>query len=110
VLHVCCSVQVVTLISIKGKGKGTCVVCVLQCVAVYCSVLQCVAVCCSVRVAILIDVKSEGTRVVYVLQCIAVYCRLLQCVLQYVLQCVACVLQCAGRAIDFCQEQRRLNP
>jgi len=35
-------------------------VCVLQCVAVCCSVLQCVAVCCSV------------------LQCVAVCCSLLQ--------------------------------
>ena len=37
------------------------VVCVLQCVAVCCSVLQCVAVCCSV------------------LQCVAVCCSVLQC-------------------------------
>ena len=39
-----------------------CVLCMLLCVAVCCSVLQCVAVCCSV------------------LQCVAVCCRLLQCV------------------------------
>jgi len=47
--------------------------CVLQCVAVCCSVLQCVAVCCSV------------------LQCVAVSCSVLQCVAMCygVLQCVA---------------------
>ena len=37
-------------------------VCLLQCVAVCCSVLQCVAVCCSV------------------LQCVAVCCSVLRCV------------------------------
>ena len=47
--------------------------CVLQCVAVRCSVLQCVAVCCSV------------------LQCVAVCCSVLPCVaVRYnVIKCVA---------------------
>jgi len=44
--------------------------CVLQCVAVCCSVLQCVAVCCSVCCSVL----------QCVLQCVAVYCGVLQCV------------------------------
>jgi len=53
--------------------------CVLQCVAVCCSVLQCVAICCNM------------------LQCVAVCCSMLQCVAVCcsVLQCVtlASVLQ-----------------
>jgi len=57
--------------------------CVLQCVAVCCSVLQCTAVCFSV------------------LQCVVVCCSVLQCVAvcSSVLQCVAVccsVLQCAA--------------
>ena len=39
--------------------------CVLQCVAVWCSVLQCGAVCCSV------------------LQCVTVCCSVLQCIADY---------------------------
>jgi len=46
-------------LALKSK---TLVVCVLQCIAAYCSVLQCVAVCCSV------------------LQCVAACCSVLQCV------------------------------
>ena len=51
-------------------------VCVLQCVAVCCSVLQCVVVCCSV------------------LQCVAVCCSMLQCV------AVCCVLSGVGHVAD----------
>jgi len=56
--------------------------CVLQCVAVCCSVLQCAAVCCSVLQCV--------AACCSVLQCVAVCCSMLQCVaeccsvLQYV--------------------------
>jgi len=55
-------------------------VCVLQCVAVCCSVLQCVAVCCSVLLFILGTVCLCVLR--SVLQCVAVYCIVLH-VLQF---------------------------
>ena len=45
--------------------------CVLQCVAVCCSVLQCVAVCCSVLQCAAVSCS--------VLQCAAVCCSVLQC-------------------------------
>ena len=59
--------------------------CLLQCVAVCCSVLQCVAVCCSA------------------LQCAAVCCSVLQCVAVCcsVLQCVAVCCSVCGPSIDF---------
>jgi len=67
------------LVSAPASPANTCV---LQCVAVCCSVLQCVAVCCSV------------------LQCVAVCCSVLQitCVLQCVTinACVAVCSQCLG--------------
>jgi len=46
--------------------------CVLQCVAVCCSVLQCVAVCCCVLLCVAVRCC--------LLQCVAVCCRVLQCV------------------------------
>ena len=46
--------------------------CVLQCVAVCCSVLQCVAVCGSVLQCVAVCCS--------VLQCVAVCCSVLQCV------------------------------
>jgi len=77
--------------------------CVLQCVAVCCSVLQCVAVCCSVlqRVAVCCSVLQCVAVCCSVLQCVAVCC----CVLQHaalccnMLHCVALccnMLQCAA--------------
>ena len=47
---------------LEGVSTSLHTSCVMQCVAVCCSVLQCVAVCCSV------------------LQCVAVCCSVLQCV------------------------------
>jgi len=63
------------LYTISTSVPFACMPCVLQCVAVCCSVLQFVAVCCSV------------------LQCVAVCCSVLQCVAVCcsVLQCVACM-------------------
>jgi len=61
-------------------------VCVLQCVAVWCSVLQFVAVCCSVCcsvlpcVAVCCSVVQCGAVRCSVLQCVAVCCSVLQCV------------------------------
>ena len=59
--------------------------CVLQCVAVCCSVLQCVAVCCSVFAACYGSmIMRHGQFSMYiincVLQCVAVCCSVLQCV------------------------------
>ena len=73
--------------------RGMRVTCVMQCVAVCCSVLQCVAVCCSVLQCVTVCCS--------VLQCVAVLCSALQCVAVRcnVLQCVAVcrsVLQCAA--------------
>jgi len=67
--------------------------CMLQCVAVWCSVVQCVAVCCSVLQCVAVCCS--------VLQCVAVCCGVLQCVAVCcsVLQCVALccsVLQCVA--------------
>ena len=59
----------------KIWSRGTLHVCVLQCVAVCCSVLQCVAVCCNVLQCVAVCCS--------VLQCVAVYCR----VLQYIAVC-----------------------
>ena len=61
--------------------------CVLQCVAVCCSVLQCVAVCCSVFTRSVACVAVCCS----VLPCIAVYCNMLQSVAVCcsVMQCVA---------------------
>ena len=67
--------------------------CVLQCVAVCCSVLQCVVVWCSVlqRRAHSPVGQSLCDDVRFVLQCVAVCCSVLQCVAVCcsVLQCVA---------------------
>ena len=55
-----------------SRGTHKCRECVLQCVAVCCSVLQCVAVCCSVLQCVAVCCS--------VLQCVAVCCSVLQCV------------------------------
>ena len=64
--------------------------CVLQCVAVFCSVLQCVAVCCfQYNVRDFVEVvkndliRNHGVRVAVccsVLQRVAACCSVLQCV------------------------------
>jgi len=95
-------VRVHKLAARRCRGRKSCIVelsrsswrgclCVLQCIAVYCSVLQCVAVCCSV----LQCVAASYCRVVPVVLvwmpvCIAVCCSVLQCVAVCcsVLQCV----------------------
>jgi len=56
----------------EGQVRMSHVTCVLQCVAVCCSVLQSVAVCCSVLQCVAVCCS--------VLQCVAVCCRVLQCV------------------------------
>jgi hypothetical protein len=91
--------------------------CVLQCIAVYCSVLQCVAVCCSVLQCIIegcsmwqcITVHYSSTDLTHSVdlqiwvracyKCVAVLCGVWPCVAVCcsVLQCVAVccsVLQC----------------
>jgi len=63
-------------------------VCILQCVAVCCSVLQCVAVCCKSVVAycrvLPFSLLSAGSSFRFmcwsVLQCVAMFCSVLQCV------------------------------
>jgi len=65
--------------------------CVLQCVAVRCSVMQCDAVCCGVLQCAAVCCS--------VLQCAAVCCSVCCCVLQCVLQCAAVwynLLQCVA--------------
>jgi len=71
--------------------------CVLQCVAVCCSVLQCVAVCCNV----LQCVASVLQGVAVCCECVAVCCSVSQCVAlcRIVSQCneVCCsMLQCVA--------------
>jgi len=92
-------------------------VCVLQCVAVCCSVLQCVAACCSVlqcvavRCSLFLGLLSVFLQVlrVCVLQCVAMCCSVLQCVAACcsVLQCVAVVF--LGSLVSFCRCQRMLT-
>ena len=81
--------------------------CVLQCVAVCCSVLQCVTVCCSVLqcVAVCCSVLQCVAVCYSVLQCVAVCYSVLLCaaVCCCVSQCVAvccCVLQCVAARGD----------
>ena len=58
-------------------------VCVLQCVAVCCSVLQCVAVCCSeLQCVAVITVFASVYRCECVLQCVAACCNVLQSVVE----------------------------
>ena len=89
----------------SSLNPGHTYVCVLQCVAVCCSVLQCVAVCCSVSqcVAVLQYVPHCVAVFRIVLQCVVVCCSVLQSVTMCpavrcsVLQCVTVccsVLQC----------------
>jgi len=78
--------------------------CMLQCVAVCCSVLQCVAVCCSVLqcVAVFCSVLKCVAVCFRVFRCVSVYCSVLQCVAVCcsVLQCV--VVCCSVLQREFC--------
>jgi len=82
----------------------TFILCVLQCVAVCCSVLRCVAVCCSVllRVAVCCSVLQRVAVYCSVEQCGAVCCGMLWCVAAYcsVLQRVASWCSMLQRAAD----------
>jgi len=77
--------------------------CVLQCVAVCCSVLQCVAVCCSVLQCVALCCISQAAPrwLLPISMCAAVCCSVLQCVAVCcsVLQCVAlwCISQVATK-------------
>ena len=94
---VCCSVLQLRNYHIRSRSKASgLLICMLQCVAVRCSVLQCVAVRCCVLQCVAVCCSA--------LQCVAVHCKALQCVAVRcsVLQCVAAcrnVLQCVARRI-----------
>ena len=72
----------VSIVSKSRCASSRSSVCMLQCVAVYCSVLQCVAVCCSVLqcVAECCSVLPCVAVCYRVLQCVSVCCSVLQCV------------------------------
>ena len=81
--------------AVRWLGKlGLCLQCVLQCIAVCCSVLQCAAVCCGVlarKGGALLAVRVAVCVLQSVLQCVAVCCSVLQCV-----AVCCCVLQCVA--------------
>ena len=79
-----------TMFSLGRHAERRCnAYCVLQCVAVCCSVLQCVAVCCSVMQcdAVCCSVRQCITVWCSVVQCVAVCCSLFQCIVVYVVVC-----------------------
>jgi len=87
---VCCSVSVAVLLQCDIQNHHTTrpwCHCLLQCVAVCCSVLQCVAVCCSA-----LRCAAVCYSVCNMLQCVAVclFGACLWCV------CLFCALQCVA--------------
>jgi len=71
-----------SVLQCRTSQSSLCLLHVLQCVAVSCSVLQYVVVCCSVLLCVAVCCS--------VLQCVAVFCSVLQ-------MCCRCVALCLSR-------------